>query len=355
MNHLKQIAAKLPEYGIDAMLVSSAPSEFYAVGLHGEGYAIITPNATRYITDGRYTEVAQETVGDAAEVLIVGDGRNYAALLNDFIAAHNIQKLGIEDDYMSLGQFNALTDSLKAELVYAGGLISSLRASKDEEELSRMVKAQEITDKAFDAIIQFIQPGMTEAEIAARLTYEMLRLGAQRMSFDPIVASGPNGSRPHAIPGPRQVQKGDFITMDFGCVYAGYCSDMTRTIALGQISDEQKKVYDTVLAAQLAGIAVSRAGVAGSTIHNTAAKVIADAGYGPYFTHGYGHSLGIEIHENPNANSRNDKPLPIGAMVSAEPGIYLPGRFGVRIEDVVRMEEGGCLDITHSPKELIIL
>ena len=354
MNHLTQIASQLPQFHIDAMLCSSEPGEFYAVGLHGEGYAIVAPTAARYITDSRYIEVANETV-KGAEVVMVDSGRNYAAALNEFIDAHNIKTLGIEDGYMSLGQFNSLTKDLHAKLVNANGLITGLRASKDEEEFARMVKAQEITDKAFSEILNFIKPGMTEAEIAAKLVYDMMRFGAQRTSFDPIVASGPNGSKPHAIPGPRQVQKGEFITMDFGCVYEGYCSDMTRTVALGEINDDKRRVYETVLAAQKAGIAVSKAGVPGVDIHKAAAQVIQDAGYGPYFGHGYGHSVGIEIHESPNANTRDRTPMPVGAMVSAEPGIYLPGQFGVRIEDVVRMDQGGCTDITHSPKELIIL
>lgn len=354
MNHLNQIAAKLPEFHIDAMLCSSDPGEFYAVGLHGEGYAIVTAKAARYTTDSRYIEVANETVKNA-EVVMVDGQRNYAAVLNEFIDAHGIKTLGIEDGYMSLGQYNDLKKNLHAELVNANGLITGLRASKDQEELSRMLKAQDITDRAFAEILKFIQPGMTEAEIAAKLVYDMMRFGAQRTSFDPIVASGPNGSKPHAIPGPRQVQKGEFITMDFGCVFEGYCSDMTRTIALGQIDEDKRRVYETVLAAQKAGIAASKAGVPGVDIHKAAAQVIQEAGYGPYFGHGYGHSVGIEIHESPNANTRDHTPMPVGAMVSAEPGIYLPGQFGVRIEDVVRMEEGGCTDITHSPKELIIL
>ena len=196
---------------------------------------------------------------------------------------------------------------------------------------------------------------MTEQEIAARLQYDMLRFGAEKMSFDPIVVSGPNGSLPHGIPSSKQVQKGEFITMDFGCKYGGYCSDMTRTVALGEPTGEMKKVYQTVLEAQLAGIAVTRAGVPGKSIDAAARKVIADAGYGEYFGHGYGHSLGIEIHESPNANTREETLLPVGAVVSAEPGIYLPGKFGVRIEDVTILREDGCEILTKSPKELIIL
>ena len=354
MDHLKQIAAKLPEYHIDAMLASSEPGEFYAVGLHGEGYAVVAPGAARYITDSRYTEAAEEAVKDA-EVLTVGKAGNYAELINAFTDAHSIKTLGIEDGYMSLGQYESLKKSLHAKLVPAGKLLTDLRASKDEEEFSRMLEAQRITDEAFTEICQFIQPGMTEAEIAAQLVYQLLRRGAQRVSFDPIVASGPNGSRPHAIPGARRVQRGEFITMDFGCVYQGYCSDMTRTVALGEVDDDKRRVYDTVLAAQRAGIAASRAGIPGKDIDAAARRVIEEAGYGRFFGHGYGHSLGLEIHESPNANARETSPLPVGAMVSAEPGIYIPGQFGVRIEDVVRMEPDGCTDITRSPKELIIL
>ena len=196
---------------------------------------------------------------------------------------------------------------------------------------------------------------MTEQEIAARLQYEMLCLGADKMSFDPIVASGPNGSKPHAIPSDKKVELGEFITMDFGCKFGGYCSDMTRTVALGEPTEEMRKVYDTVLQAQLAGIAAAKAGVPGQDIHNAAAKVIEDAGYGEYFGHGFGHSVGIEIHESPNANYSNTNPMPEGCAVSAEPGIYLPGKFGVRIEDVIILRADGNEDITHSPKELIIL
>jgi Xaa-Pro aminopeptidase len=169
------------------------------------------------------------------------------------------------------------------------------------------------------------------------------------------VVTGKKTSMPHGVPGDDIIQKGDFVTMDFGTMYGGYCSDMTRTVAVGEPSDEMRLVYDTVLKAQLTGIAAVHAGVSGSEVHNAAAKVIADAGYGEYFGHGFGHSLGIEIHENPRFSSIWDKPIPAGACLSAEPGIYLPGKFGVRIEDVVMLTQDGCIDITHSPKDLIIL
>ena len=354
MNHIKGIAAALAEYKLDAMMVSSEPGEFYAVDFHGEGFAVVTPEKCRYITDSRYIEAANEHIV-GAEIGMVGGGRNYAALINEFLDAEEVKTLGFEDGYVSYAQFVSLKKDLHAALTPANDLLTGLRASKDAEELERMKKAQDITDRAFEEICKFIKPGMTEQEIAAKLVYDMLRFGAEKMSFDPIVASGPNGSRPHAVPGGKTVETGEFITMDFGCKYMGYCSDMTRTVALGEPTEDMRRVYETVARAQKAGIAASRAGVSGADIHNAAAKVIQDAGYGRFFGHGYGHSVGVEIHESPNASPSNPKPMPAGAMVSAEPGIYIPGQFGVRIEDVVRMEEGGCLDITHSPKQLIVL
>ena len=354
MNHLKQIAAKLPEYGIDAMLVNSEPGEFYAVGFHGEGNVVVTAEKCFYFTDSRYIEAAEHLI-EGAEIAMTDAGRNYQAMVQQVIDECHIERLGFEENYLSVADFELWDKGLTASLAPAQKLVNSLRAAKDEEELALMRRAQEITDQAFSAMLKFIQPGQTEQEIAARLQYEMLCLGADKMSFDPIVASGPNGSKPHAIPSQRKVQKGDFITMDFGCKFGGYCSDMTRTIALGEPTGEMKKVYQVVLEAQLAGIAEAKAGVPGKHIHDTAARVIADAGYGPYFGHGFGHSLGIEIHEAPNANSRDETPMPVGAVVSAEPGIYLPGKFGVRIEDAVVYTQGGHEILTKSPKELIIL
>ena len=354
MNHLKQIAAKLPEYGIDAMLLNSEPGEYYAVGFHGEGNVVVTAEKCFYFTDSRYIEAANNLI-TGAEIAMTGHSRNYRAMVQEVIDQCHIETLGFEESYLSVADYELWDKGLTARLVPAQKLVNSLRAAKDAEEIALMRKAQEITDRAFDEICKFIQPGMTEQEIAARLQYDMLRFGAEKMSFDPIVVSGPNGSLPHGIPSSKQVRKGEFITMDFGCKYGGYCSDMTRTVALGEPTGEMKKVYQTVLEAQLAGIAVTRAGVPGKSIDAAARKVIADAGYGEYFGHGYGHSLGIEIHESPNANTREETLLPVGAVVSAEPGIYLPGKFGVRIEDVTILREDGCEILTKSPKELIIL
>ena len=183
----------------------------------------------------------------------------------------------------------------------------------------------------------------------------MLHLGAENMSFDPIVVSGPNRSMPHGVPGDKEIQSGEFVTMDFGCIYHGYCSDMTRTVAVGSVTEEMRTVYETVLTAQKAGIAAAKAGATGREVDGAARDVIEAAGYGAYFGHSFGHSLGVEIHESPNASPMNEKPLPAGAVISAEPGIYLPGKLGVRIEDVIVLTESGCENITRAPKELLVL
>ena len=278
-----------------------------------------------------------------------------AALAEDYVRANNLKKVGFESGYMSADILRRYEEKLPCELVPAQALLDELRSSKDADELDAMRKAQAITDAAFREILNFIRPGMTEQEVAARLVYEMLRRGAQRTSFDPIVAAGPNGSKPHAVPGSTVIEKGMFVTMDFGCVLDGYCSDMTRTVAVGHPTGEMEQVYNTVLQAQLAGITAARAGIPGQDIDAAARKIISEAGYGEYFSHSFGHSLGLEIHESPNAAPSEQRILPVGAVISAEPGIYLPGRFGVRIEDVLILTENGCEDITASPKNLIVL
>ena len=335
MNHLEHIAAHLGE--LDAMLLTSEANCYYAAGFMGEGVALVTRKGSWYFTDSRYTEAAEKAIGGAAVIGEIRRDKPFSALINDALAQTGAQKVGFEEQRMTVAEHTAYTEKLHCTLVPAYGV---------------MTAAQRIAEGALEQICKEIRPGMTEKEIAARLNYLMVSAGAEKTSFDTIVASGPNGSMPHAVPGMRQVQQGDFITMDFGCVYKGYCSDMTRTVALGQPSEEMEKVYHIVLEAQLAGIAAARAGVTGAAIDAAARKVIEDAGYGPYFGHSFGHSLGIDIHESPNAAPGNDKPMPENAVVSAEPGIYLPGKFGVRIEDLVLVTEDGCEVLNHYPHEL---
>lgn len=354
MNHFAPIAACLKDRGLDAMLVTSAPGEFYAAGFHGEGVALITPDKTWYWTDSRYIEAAEQQV-TGAEVAMLTSGTTYRALVNEVVEKRSIKALGFEEDYMCVGEYRKWTETVKAEFVPTSKLLTDLRMVKDQDELKAMREAQRVTDEAFTEILNDIKPGVTESEIAAKLTYLMACKGAERNSFDPIVACGANGSMPHAIPGLAVIQKGQFVTMDFGCVVGGYCSDMTRTIAVGRPSEEMDLVYHTVLKAQLAAIDAIKGGVHGAAIHKVADDIIVAAGYGGKMGHGLGHSLGIEIHEDPRFSPMWDKPIPSGAFLSVEPGIYLPGKFGVRIEDVVMLTDDGCIDITNSPKDLIVL
>ena len=354
MNHFANIAAHLKERGLDAMLITSAPGEFYAAGFHGEGVAVITGDKTWYWTDSRYIEAAEAQI-TGAEVAMPSAGMNYRKHTQEVIAKCGIKAIGFEEEYMSVGEYNLWKEAITAEMVPASDLLTDLRMVKDQEELAAMREAQRVTDAAFAEILNDVKPGVTESEIAAKLTYLMACKGAERNSFDPIVACGANGSMPHAVPGLTVIEKGHFVTMDFGCVVGGYCSDMTRTVAVGQPSEEMELVYHTVLKAQLAAIDAIKGGVNGSAIHKIADDIIVAAGYGGKMGHGLGHSLGIEIHENPRFSPFWDKPIPAGAFLSVEPGIYLPGKFGVRIEDVVMLTEDGCIDITGSPKNLIIL
>ncbi len=353
MNHLEHIAAHLD--GLDAILLTSEANCYYATGFMGEGIALVTRRGSWYFTDSRYTEAADKAIGDAAVIREVSREKLFSALINEALAEAGAEKAGFEEQRMTVAEHAVYSEKLHCTLTPASSLMTELRGSKDEEELSCMTAAQRIAEGALEQILKEIRPGMTEKEIAARLNYLMVSAGAEKTAFDTIVASGPNGSMPHAVPGMRKVREGDFITMDFGCVYKGYCSDMTRTVALGRPSDEMRNVYDIVLQAQLAGIAAAKAGVTGAVIDGAARKVIQDAGYGVYFGHSFGHSLGIDIHEAPNAAPGNDKPMPDGAVVSAEPGIYLPGKFGVRIEDVMILRPDGAQVITKAPKALLVL
>ena len=355
MKNIEKYQSLLETGEVDALLLTSVYNRLYAAQYRvAEGVAVVTREGAYYFTDGRYIEAAEKNL-KGFTVRMTHPGSSEIERINEVIGEHTIKKLGFEENDMTYGDYLRYNEALHAVLVPMQAKIDAFRATKEPWEIELMRKAQAITDQTFSELCKIIQAGMTEKELEAELLYRLYKHGAEGPSFDPIVVSGPNTSLPHGVPGERKLEFGDFITMDFGCIYGGYCSDMTRTVALGFVSEEMDKVYKTVLKAQLAGIAATKAGVAGRDIDGAARKVIADAGYGDYFGHGYGHSLGILIHEAPNANTRNDQPMPAGAVVSAEPGIYLPGKFGVRIEDVTVITETGCEVLTKSPKNLIIL
>ena len=357
MNHFKQIRAKLHTFGLDGMLLTGEANRFYASGFHStgtDGVALVTRDRSYYLTDSRYIEAAMRQV-QGADIQMVSQGRGYSVLINEIIERHGIQALGFEECCMTVADYESYREKLPCQLRPAAALVLELRRVKDDEEVAALIAAQRIAEKAYTDILPELRVGVTEKEIAARLQYLMLHYGGENMSFDPIVLSGPNGSLPHGVPSDRAVRAGEFVTMDFGCIYHGYCSDMTRTVAVGYATGEMQLIYRTVLQAQEAGIALARAGVCGQEVDEAARSVIATAGYGEYFGHSFGHGVGVEIHEGPSASPTATDPLPAGAVISAEPGIYLPGKLGVRIEDVLLLQEKGCLNLTKATKELLIL
>ena len=325
LNNIARIQRALTQAHLDAILLTDENDRRFATGFpSSDGAVIVTVHQAFFITDARYIEAARAALTGIAQVLLCSREAPMRTLVQGILRE-------------------------------AQNLIRNLRAAKQPEELAMMYQAQQITDETFAQICAVIRPGMTEREIAAELIYRMLRLGAEGTSFDPIVLTGPDTSMPHGVPGDRRVAAGDFVTMDFGCRKNGYCSDMTRTVAVGMPSDEMRSVYQIVLNAQLAGIAAAKAGVTGERVDGAARKVISDAGYGAYFGHSFGHSLGLDIHEHPIAAPGVHAKLPEHTVISAEPGIYLPGKFGVRIEDVMHLTADGAEILTRSPKNLIIL
>ncbi len=355
MKNLEKYKQLLQTSEVDALLLTSEVNRFYAAEYNiSEGVALICQDACFYFTDSRYIEVAEKNLPDFT-VQMVDREHSYVSRLNDAISMHHPQTIGFEENYLTYGEYVYYSGALQAQLKPYQKAISAFREVKEDWELDRMRKAQEITDKTFTDMCKIIKPGMTEKELATELIYRLSKNGADGPAFDPIVITGAKTSMPHGVPEDKVVQSGDFVTMDFGASYRGYCADMTRTVAVGFVTEEMEKVYNIVLEAQAAGLAATKAGVLGKDIDGAARKVIADAGYGAYFGHGYGHGVGIEIHETPNAGAGSTVPMPVNAVCSAEPGIYLPDKFGVRIEDTVIITEDGYENLTHSPKHLIVL
>ena len=356
MNQIARIREELNKRSLDALLITDEKNQRYAAGFpFTDGAVLVGKEKAFLITDSRYIEAAQQQA-EGAEVRLFDKAHPLTMKIKEALGEIGAEKIAAEDQSLCHAAFIGWEKKLGTELEGVGDLFAVLRAVKTEEEIASMIHAQRISEAALDEVLHIIKPGMTEREVAAELVYRMLRHGSEGNSFDPIVVTGAKTSMPHGVPGDKVIRTGDFVTMDFGCLKDGYCSDMTRTVAVGSATDEMKNVYHTVLKAQLAGIAAARAGVLGKDIDAAARKVITDAGYGEYFGHGFGHCLGLEIHEPPIAGPSGNMPLPAGSLSSAEPGIYLPGRFGVRIEDVMIIREDHAEVITKAPKsELIIL
>ena len=341
---------------MDAVLVSDGYNMRYLSGFTGAtGYLLVTRNSKTLFTDSRYTIAAKAQAPDYT-VVEVGSNRDYCAVINQVLAAEQVKVLGFEALQVRYSEYMDLREHLKVkELVPLKGELARLRRIKTKEEIAFMRQAEHIGDLAFEEVLRHIRPGVTEIEIAAKLEYIMKLNGADKLSFETIVASGVNSSKPHAEPGHRRIEKGDFVTMDFGCVYKGYCSDMTRTVVVGKANKQQKTIYSTVLKAQIAVLDMLAPGLHGKEYDAVARKIIYEAGYEGCFGHGLGHSVGLEIHENPRFSMIEEDIIEAGMIMTVEPGIYVPDLGGVRIEDMVVITEDGYENFAHSSKELIEL
>ncbi len=354
MTRIDNFRKALPE-NFGAVLILNASNRFYITGFRSSaGLAVITENEAFFYTDSRYIEMAKRTI-KGFEVK------------ESAKAAEEVAKLLLEKGIKSCMMENVITVAeaerykkelkdievdLSSQLV---NVILHCREIKDEQEIALIEKAQQIADDAFEATLKEMKQGMTEREVMLILEGSMRRLGAEDIAFDSIIVSGENGSLPHGVPGERRLQSGDMVTMDFGAKYGGYRCDITRTIAIGEISQEQRDIYDIVKAAQLAGVEALKPGVDCASIDKVSRDIITEKGFGEMFRHGLGHSLGIDIHEDPRLAPASKDTTKVGMVLTVEPGIYIPEKYGVRIEDSCVVTESGCRPLSRITKELITL
>jgi len=343
---------EMNENCIDAALLYKNENRRYISGFTGtSGYVVITQESAFFLTDFRYVEQASEQC-KGYEIIEHSSDMPVFEILNNL----GIGRLGFEEDFVTYSQYSEFQQKLKdISLTPLNGAMNILRKYKDLNEIRDIEKAATIADEAFGHICEFIKPGMKEQEIALELENHMRKKGASGIAFDFIVASGLRSSLPHGVATDKTVEKGEFITMDFGCVYNGYCSDMTRTIVIGKANDKQKEIYSIVLDAQMKALEAIKPGITGAEADKIARDIINDKGYGKYFGHGLGHGVGLEIHEAPRLSFTNNEILEKGMVVTDEPGIYLPEFGGVRIEDLVVVTEDGNRVLSKSPKQLIEL
>jgi len=336
--------------GLDALYVSFPPNVAYFTGTSGSDCFLYINSKDAYIiTDFRYREMAQAL----RHLKYIEISISYNAI--DFIKEQSDKNIGFEKNSLVYSQYLKLSSIDEKNFIPTENIVEGLREVKDQDEIENTKKACEIACKAFDHMIGIIKPGLTELELAAELEYFMRKSGAEGMSFDTILISGAKTSLPHGVPSKDFVREGSFVLMDYGCKYNGYCSDMTRTVAVGKPSEEMVKVYNIVLEAQLKCCENIKAGILGCDAHKIASDIIENAGYGEYFGHGLGHGTGLEIHEAPRYSPSYKKVIKENTIVSIEPGIYLPKKFGVRIEDLALVEKTGIINFVTAPKELLII
>ena len=357
MQSIDKIRKLIIENDLDAILLMSEENTAYILGISGfEGVVFITKDGKAFcFTDLRYIENAKKKTIPYGYLTRTVPNNDYYSEINKVCSAEGINRIGFEDKSISVFKYGIVKKAIKCDLIGISDKMLDLRAVKSQWETDNIIAAQRISEKALDVLLGEIKHDMTENECKARLEYLMSSFGSERTSFSTILISGAKTSMPHGTPDNKKIEKGDFVTFDFGAVVNGYCSDMTRTVAIGSATDEMKKVYDIVLQANIAGIDAAKAGKTGYEVDKAARDIITSAGYGDCFGHSLGHGVGIEIHEEPRVSPSNYNKLIEESVITIEPGIYIPGHFGVRIEDMLYLQQDGNINLTNYPKNLIIL
>jgi len=354
-NRQEKLKSVLGEHGIDGILITNLTNICYICGFTGSSATcLILPEKQYFISDGRYAEQSREQVSGFSRVI---ENLSHLELLS--AKKKNLVpdglKLGFEGDHLSVSQYNMMINLFpKTDWVCTKGILEDMQAVKDKSELNAIRTAVEITDSCYEKIIPRIKAGITEKEIANELVM-YYRRQADGEAYPPIVAGGPNGALPHAVPSDREFKKGDFIVIDAAAKYAGYHADMTRTPVLGEATDKHREIYGIVREAQESAVSLAKAGVSCKELDSIPRGIISERGYGKYFNHGTGHGLGLEIHTQPRISKLSDQVLQINNVVTVEPGIYLPGWGGVRIEDDIIIEENRCEVLNTTTRELVVL
>lgn len=338
-----------------AALIVTPVNRRYLTGFESSlGYLFVTQNESKLIVDGRYYLAAKQRIKESEVVLL----DKLSVQLKVFAKNSGIKRVVTENN-ITVAEFNRYKEIFQGLEVLADDSLSEfldeLRSVKTEQEVRCIIEAQRIAEKAFLEVLNILKPGVSEKHIATELEYKMKRFGAEKESFDTIVVSGTKSAMPHGVPDGKLLKNGDFVTFDFGATVNGYHSDMTRTVAIGFATDKMQLVYETVLSAQDAAERTVKAGVKCLDVDKAARDVIANAGFGEFFTHSTGHSVGLKIHELPNLSPKSESILKVGNVVTNEPGIYIENEFGVRIEDMLLVTELGCLNLTEFEKTLIIV
>ncbi|HHT84225.1 MAG: M24 family metallopeptidase [Bacillota bacterium] len=353
MGTLEKLRLKMSQVPVDAFLVSNMQNWRFVSGFTGDaGTLLITRDEAIIFTDSRYTEQAEQEAPDYTVIKTVVEKN----VLKETIDKIRISRIAFEKDYVTYSRWEKLKETLSGqELIGVSGWVEELRAVKSEEEAGYIARAQGIADEAFSRLLPLVKAGASEMDLALELEFTIRKLGSEGIAFPFIVVSGARSSLPHGVPTSKKLEPGDFVTFDFGARCNGYCSDMTRTVVVGHASDKHREIYDLVLRAQLAALEVIKPGVMAREVDLAGRRVIEEAGYGEYFGHGIGHGVGLNVHEKPSVGKTSEDVLKPGMVITIEPGIYIPGFGGVRIEDLVLVTEDGKKNLTASEKQLIVV